>query len=85
MQVGSEPNRCLSWVRLAGPGRKVFILEITGSNPVPTTNKNVPHILLLPFAEQDKEKATFKWFDCYKPCGRVHQRITDSSLVGCER
>ena len=26
-------------VRLAGPGRKVFILEITGSNPVGSTEK----------------------------------------------
>ena len=24
-------------VRLAGPGREIFILKITGSNPVPTT------------------------------------------------
>ena len=70
MQVGSEPNRCLSWVRLAGPGRKVFILEITGSNPVPTTRKTEPHILLQPIAELYKEKVTFKWFDCYKPGGR---------------
>jgi hypothetical protein len=40
--------------------------------------------LLLPIAEQYKEKATFKWFDCDKPSGIVHQRITDSSLVGYE-
>ena len=30
----------LSWVRLAGLGREIFILKITGSNPVPTTNIN---------------------------------------------
>jgi hypothetical protein len=40
--------------------------------------------LLLPFSEQDKEKETFNRLDCEKPCGKVHQRITDGSLVGYE-
>ena len=26
-------------VRLAGPGREIFILKIAGSNPAPSTNK----------------------------------------------
>lgn len=36
----------------------------TGSSPVGTTNKNVPHILLLQIAEQYKENATFNRLDC---------------------
>ena len=32
-------------VRLAGPGREIFILKITGSNPVPTTLANIAQLI----------------------------------------
>ena len=82
MQVGSEPNRCLSWVRIVRSSTPGFHPGNMGPNPIPMTRKNEPHILLQPLAELYKEKATFKRLDGDKPGGKVHQ--LNNGLFICE-
>ena len=42
LNIGSKYLK--SWVRLAGLGREIFILKITGSNPVPMTGPDCDRI-----------------------------------------
>ena len=42
-QIRLEKGTCS--VRLAGPGREILILEIMGSNPIPSTSNVSPAIM----------------------------------------